>query len=104
MEEKDGSGARHPPPQDRPEASETADYNLIRASSPATDRALVEAASDLLHRQWPRGGSPEQYRQRCFACASSAEPFKENGPGATETRGLPCSYLLVDASGSRLLA
>ena len=98
-------GALRPPPSS--ETSDTGEHRLIRACSIA-NRALVDEASDLLHKQWPRGGSPEQYRRRCLLAPSGGpEEEEKNDPrAATTTTGnlLPCSYLLVDASETTLLA
>jgi hypothetical protein len=93
----------------RPPASETAEHHpLIRVCS-VTDRALVEEAANLLHKQWPRGGSPEQYRHRCFAApggggGDKSENKEEKSPRANAAGLLPCSYLLVDASSAQLIA
>jgi hypothetical protein len=92
----------------RPPASETAEHHpLIRVCS-ITDRALVEEAANILHKQWPRGGSPEQYRHRCFAAhgggGDGSENKEEKSPRANVAGLLPCSYLLVDASSTQLLA
>jgi hypothetical protein len=86
------------------ELSETAEgQKLIRVCS-ITSSALVDEASHLLHRQWPRGGSVEQYRIRCFVPHGESEKEVKNGPQPPSAGLLPCSYLLVEAGSATLLA
>jgi hypothetical protein len=86
------------------ELSETAEgHKLIRVCS-ITCRALVDEATHLMHRRWPRGGSVEQYRIRCFAPRGESDKEVKSGPQPPSAGLLPCSYLLVDASSTTLLA
>lgn len=67
-------------------------FEFVRVTK-STPKQLIDGASCLLHNQWPRGGSPEQYRHSILLSESS----EQQGDTAVKHQKspLPCSFLLV---------
>jgi len=92
--ENDHGGAAKPQPFSPPKMAEQQDSgSLIVKLRPARQclSHQVESAARLLHEQWPRGGSVEDYKSKLMMTGND---FTAAGR-TTTTPSLPCSYLLI---------